>query len=169
MRDASDTRTNSSLAGSSRRSGGVAGMTLTLVGGTLLISQVVILLIFNVQAYLTLPSLNPQSLRASVLFGTETALGTLMISSSVVASRPSASGSAIAHLPLVSIVAIILLDEFMTIPAMGGPPIQILVQALSVFVIPADNFVMGGGIVLALAGAIVTVARSRRYSGELSL
>jgi small neutral amino acid transporter SnatA (MarC family) len=42
---------------------------------------------------------------------------------------------------------------------MGGPPTQVVIQVLSIFVIPADNFIMGGGIILALAGSVMTIVR----------
>lgn len=166
MRSSSGTQTNGDLTYVDQRRGSATGMTLVVIGGILLVSQIVILLIFNIETYLTLPSLNPQSLSGSIFFGAETALGVLMITSSVIVSRPSASKSGIAYLPLASVAAIILLDEYMTVPAMGGPPTQILIQVFSIFVIPADNFIMGGGILLALAGSIVIATRFRKSISE---
>ena len=140
-----------------RSKGSATGRTLVVIGGLLLISQVVILLTFNIEAYQSLPSLNPQSLQASKFFGVETVLVLLMIASSVVTYKHSSFRSIIAYIPLISISAIILLDEYMTMPSMGGSPTQVVIQVLSIFVIPADNFVMGGGIILALAGSVMTI------------
>ena len=142
-----------------RSKGSATGRTLVVIGGLLLISQVVILLTFNIEAYQSLPSLNPQSLQASKFFGVETVLVLLMIASSVVTYKHSSFRSIIAYIPLISISAIILLDEYMTMPSMGGSPTQVVIQVLSIFVIPADNFVMGGGIILALAGSVMTIVR----------
>ena len=83
----------------------------------------------------------------------------LMSTSSVVTHKHSTFRSIVAYIPLISISAIILLDEYMTIPSMGGSPTQVVIQVLSIFVIPADNFVMGGGIILALAGSVMTIVR----------
>ena len=151
--------TNDHMAFVARSKGSATGRALVVVGGILLISQVVILLTVNIQAYQSLPSLNPQSLQASKFFGVETVLVLLMITSSVVTHKHSSFRSIIAYIPLISISAIILLDEYMTIPSMGGSPAQVVIQVLSIFVIPADNFVMGGGIIFALAGSVMTIAR----------
>ena len=147
------------IAFAARSKGSATGRTLVVIGGLLLISQVVILLTFNIEAYQSLPSLNPQSLQASKFFGVETVLVLLMIASSVVTYKHSSFRSIIAYIPLISISAIILLNEYMTIPSMGGSPTQVVIQVLSIFVIPADNFVMGGGIILALAGSVMTIVR----------
>ena len=150
---------NDNMAFAARSKGSSTSRTLVVIGGLLLISQVVILLTFNIEAYQSLPSLNPQSLQASKFFGVETVLVLLMIASSVVTYKHSSFRSIIAYIPLISISAIILLNEYMTIPSMGGSPTQVVIQVLSIFVIPADNFVMGGGIILALAGSVMTIVR----------
>jgi hypothetical protein len=83
----------------------------------------------------------------------------LMITSSVVTHKHSTFRSIVAYIPLISISAIILLDEYMTIPSMDGSPTQVVIQVLSIFVIPVDNFVMGIGIILALAGSVMSILR----------
>ena len=83
----------------------------------------------------------------------------LMSTSSVVTHKHSTFRSIVAYIPLISISAIILLDEYMTIPSMGGSPTQVVIQVLSIFVIPVDNFVMGIGIILALAGSVMSILR----------
>ena len=83
----------------------------------------------------------------------------LMITSSVVTHKHSTFRSIVAYIPLISISAIILLDEYMTIPFMGGFSTQVVIQVLSIFVIPVDNFVMGIGIILALACSVMTILR----------
>ena len=83
----------------------------------------------------------------------------LMSTSSVVTHKHSTFRSIVAYIPLISISAIILLDEYMTIPSMDGSPTQVVIQVLSIFVIPVDNFVMGIGIILALAGSVMSILR----------
>ncbi|MCL5873930.1 MAG: hypothetical protein M1161_01125, partial [Candidatus Thermoplasmatota archaeon] len=62
---------NDNIAFAAQSKGSATGRTLVVIGGLLLISQVVILLTFNIEAYQSLPSLNPQSLQASKFFGVE--------------------------------------------------------------------------------------------------
>jgi len=150
-------QTNGKMASVAGSKGSTAGKTLVVIGGILLISQVVILLIFNIQAYQTVTTLNPQSLQASEVYAAETILALLMIASSVVTAKYSSYRSIICYLPLISISAIVLLDEYLTIPSMGGSPTQVAIQIFSIFVIPADNFIMGGGIILAIAGSVMKI------------
>lgn len=151
----------------STREGSSPESTLLLVGGIILISQVAILLVFNLGAYLIFPSGNPQSLLGSAVFGIEAALIILMLIVWFSASAPSRIRSPLRLLPLISVLAVIALDEYLTVPAMNGPPTQLLIQVLSVLVIPADNYIMGVGIILILIGSGLILSLWRKSKGPL--
>lgn len=155
-------------AGGTVKERAVSGITLVLIGGLLLISQTVILLTFNLIAYLSLPTLNPQSLSASIVLGIETFIAVPMVLVSISFSRRPLFGIRYGIFSLISIVIIILLDGYMTIPSMNGPSIQILIQVLSVLFMPADNYIMGAGIILVLIGSVLTILRLRKVSRNLS-
>ena len=57
------TRTNDNMAFVARSKGSATGRALVVIGGILLISQVVILLTINIEAYQSLPLLNPRVYR----------------------------------------------------------------------------------------------------------
>ncbi len=134
---------------------------LIVAGSIAFLSQAIILFLFNLYAVLnpTLRPLNTQAVWGAELFAVEISLGTFILLAMLhYHLRKSGKGIINAILCLAATLAAMSINAVIQIPLSAGP----VGKALGFLLMPFDNFIMGIGLILSLAGSIIFLVHSLR-------
>ena len=135
---------------------------LIIAGNIAFISQALILFLFNLNVVLdpTLRQLNPQAVRGAELFAAETSLG-IFVALVLLHHWMRKRGSGFIHALLILIATLfsISINAIIVIPLSGA---GLLGKVLAVILLPFDNYIMGIGLILMLAGSILFLVHSMK-------